>query len=165
MCNVALIAGTYHAIKVEYKEITGNAHIQLHWSTRSIGKQVFPSSQFYYTSHIVGSPFLTIISPGAADYPYSTFIDDAVEGNRTVAIAGDRTSFYLQELTNGDAQGDVQSPEEQFTVDIVGSHGSVSGDVIYMSSGQYRVDYTVLKAGSYQVIYTSKLTGPTFTVV
>jgi hypothetical protein len=157
--SVALNAGTYHDIKLEYKEITGVASVQLQWSTRSIRKQIVPPSQLYYTSHIVGSPFLTTISPGAADYPYSAFVDEASEADRTIAIAGDRTSFYLQakdssgnnKLTNGDAQGDIQSPEEQFTVDIIGSHGSVSGDVTYMSSGQYRVDYTVLKAGSYQV--------------
>ena len=157
--SVALNAETFHDVKIEYKEITGDANIRLQWSTRSIRKQVIPSSQLYYTSHIVGSPFLTTVSPGAADYPYSTFIDDANEGDRTIAIAGESTYFYLQakdssgnnKLTNGDAQGDMQSPEEQFTVDIIGSHGSVSGNVVYMNSGQYRVDYTALKAGSYQV--------------
>eukprot|EP00956_Cyclotella_meneghiniana_P005779 scaffold7486_cov54-Cyclotella_meneghiniana.AAC.1 len=92
--------------------------------------------------HCVGSPFLTAVSPGAADYPYSTFIDYANEGDRTIAIAGERTYFYLQakdssgnnKLTNGDAQGDVQSPEEQFTIDIIRSHGSVSGNVVYRIS-------------------------------
>ena len=157
--SVPLTAGAYHDLKVEYKEITGNAYIQLQWSTRSIKKQTIPPSQLYYTSHIVGSPFLTTVSPGAADYPYSTFVDEAIEGNRTVTIAGDRTSFYLQakdssgnnKLTNGDSQGDAQSPEEQFTVEIIGSHGAVSGDVVYLNSGMYRVDYSVLKAGTYQV--------------
>ena len=157
--SVPLTAGVFHDVKVEYKEITGDAYIQLQWSTRSIEKQIIPPSQLYYTSHIVGSPFLTTVSPGAADYPYSTFVDDVIEGNRTVTIAGDRASFYLQakdstgnkKLTNGDAQGDAQSPEEQFTVEVIGSHGSVSGDVVYLKSGMYRVDYTVMKAGTYQV--------------
>ena len=76
-----------------------------------------------------------------------------------VAVAGERSTFYLQardssgndKLTNGDDQGDMQSPEEQFTVDIVAHSGSVSGIVTYLENGKYRVDYTVLKAGSYQV--------------
>jgi hypothetical protein len=32
----------------------------------------------------------------AADSPYSAFVDEAIEAGRTIAIAGDRTSFYLQ---------------------------------------------------------------------
>eukprot|EP00804_Cyclotella_cryptica_P021433 CCRYP_005783-RA/>CCRYP_005783-RA protein AED:0.00 eAED:0.00 QI:831/1/1/1/1/1/3/2372/6166 len=153
-----LTSDSFHDLKIEYKEITGEANIQLQWSSPSTKKQIIPPSQLYYTSHIVGSPFLTNVSPGAADYPYSGFIEVPGE-DRSAAIAGERTSFYLQardssgnkKLTNGDAQGDVQTPEEQFTVEITGTHGSMSGDVTYMSSGQYRVDFIVLKAGTYQV--------------
>jgi len=157
--TVDLTADAFHDIKVEYKEITGDAHIQLEWSSRSLRKQIIPSSQLFHPSHIVGSPFTTTISPGAADYPHSDFIDDMLlpGQNRSVAIAGDKTSFYLQakdssgndKITNADAQGDLQ--EEQFEVDIVGDHGLVTGDVTYIEDGQYRVDYNVLKAGTYQV--------------
>ena len=156
--TVELTANSFHDLKMEYKELTGDAHVRLEWTSRSLRKQVIPPSQLFYPSHIVGSPYQTTVSPGAADYPHSGFIDIAGQ-NRSVAIAGDRTSFYLQardasgnnKLTNGDAQGDVQSPEEQFTVDIVSDHGSVSGEVKYLDSGKYRVDFSVLKAGSYQV--------------
>ena len=155
---VHLVAGTFHDVKVEYKELTGDAQVQLQWSSPSIRKQVIPPSHFFYSSHIVGSPFRTTISPGAADYPHSDFIDMPGE-NRSQAIAGEETSFYLQakdstgnnKATNGDAQGDLQSPQEQFTVDIIGQHTSASGVVTYLESGQYRVDYTIIKAGSYQV--------------
>ncbi|KAL9189871.1 hypothetical protein ACHAXT_009546 [Thalassiosira profunda] len=156
--TVDLTAGTFHDVKVEYKEITGDANCRLEWSSRSLKKQVIPSAQLFHPSHIVGSPFLTTVLPGAADYPHSDFID--TEGqDRSVAVAGDRTSFYLQakdssgndKLTSGDAQGDLQSPEEQFAVEIVGDHGSTTGEVTYLEPGQYRVDYTVLKAGAYQV--------------
>eukprot|EP00956_Cyclotella_meneghiniana_P028689 scaffold67661_cov136-Cyclotella_meneghiniana.AAC.1 len=60
--GVSLSAETFHHIKIEYKEMTGDANIRLQWSTRSIRKQVIPSTQLYYTSHIVGSPFLTAVS-------------------------------------------------------------------------------------------------------
>ena len=171
--TVGLSSGSFHDLKIEYKEITGNAYIRLEWSSRSLRKQVIPTSQLLYPSHIVRSPFQTTVSPGAADYPHSTFIDTTGQ-NRSVAVAGERTMFYLQardssgndKLTNGDAQGDMQSPEEQFTVDIVAALqklapsktegieiecGSVSGVVTYLENGKYRVDYYVLKAGSYQV--------------
>ena len=153
-----LTAGSYHDLKIEYKELTGDAYVRLEWSSRSLRKQIIPPSQLFYPSHIVGSPFQTTVSPGAADYPHSTFID-TVDQNRSEAVAGERSTFYLQardssgndKLTNGDDQGDMQSPEEQFTVDIVAHSGSVSGIVTYLENGKYRVDYNVLKAGSYQV--------------
>ena len=71
------------------------------------------------------------VSPGAVDYPYSDFIGTTGQ-NRSVAIAGDRTLFYLQakgssgndKITAEDAQGDLQSPDEKFMVDIIGSRSS-----------------------------------------
>jgi hypothetical protein len=98
------------------------------------------------------------VSHGTAEYLYSGFVDIECY-NRSVVIAGDRTSFYHQtrdasgnnKLTNGDAQGNLQSPEEQLMVNIVADHGSVLGKVTYLDSGKYRVDFSVLKAGSYQV--------------
>ena len=109
--SVSLVADTFHDIKVEYKELTGDASIVLEWSSRSIRRQVIPSSQLYYPAHIVGSPFTTYVSPGSADYPHSTFID--IPGvNRSVAIAGERTSFFLQAKdSNGNAK--ISTLEEQ----------------------------------------------------
>lgn len=156
--TVELTAGVFHDLKVEYKEITGDANLQLEWSSRSLRKQAINPSQLYHPSHIVGSPFRTTITAGAADYPYSDIIE--IEGqNITLAVAGERTSFLLQardssgnaRLFSGDASDEVQWAEEHFTVDIVGDQGSISGDITYLESGQHRVDYTVLKAGTYRV--------------
>ena len=155
---MCLTAGSFHDLKIEYTKLTGDAYVRLEWSSRSLQKQIIPPSQLFYPSHIVGSPFRTTVFPGAADYPHSTFID-TIGQNRSEAVSGERTTFYLQardssgndKLTNGDDQGDMQSPEEQFTVDIIAHSGSVSGIVTYLENGKYRVDYNVLKAGSYQV--------------
>ena len=76
-----------------------------------------------------------------------------------MAIAGERTSFFIQardssgnlRLFSGDTPEELQLAEEQFTVDIIGERGSISGDITYLESGQHRVDYTVLKAGTYRV--------------
>ena len=156
--TVHLEANTFHDVKVEYKELTGDAQVHLQWSSPSIRKQTIPPIQLFYSSHIVGSPFRTAISPGAADYPHSDFIDMPGQ-NRSQTIAGEKTSFYIQakdsignnKVTNGDAQGDMQSPQEQFSVEIIGEHASSSGVVTYLEYGKYRVDYTIIKAGTYQV--------------
>lgn len=66
-------------------------------------------------------------------------------------IAGDRRLFYLQtrdscsnnKFTNEDAQGDMQTPEEQFSVGNIGTQVSISGNVTYMSSDQHYVGFTV----------------------
>ena len=94
-----LSAGSFHDLKIEYKELTGEARIQLEWSSRSLRKQIIPPSQLFHTSHIVGSPFLTTISPGAADYPYSDFIDipdEIVSEGR--ALQGKDSGVWLWQL-------------------------------------------------------------------
>jgi len=103
-----------------------------------------------------------MISPGAADYPYTDFVD-VLGKDRTETVAGEQTHFIIQakdstgnnKVHNGDSQGDHQSPEEQFTVDIIGdgidTQGPYSGNVEYIGSGQYRVEYILNKAGKYTV--------------
>jgi len=156
--QMQLTANSYHDIKIEYKKETGPAYFQLQWSSRSIRKHVIPSSNLYYPTHILGSPFPTIIMPGGTDYPHSDFVP--VSGrDRTRATAGEQAFFLIQakdligniKTSNGDSQGDYQSPQQQFTVDIIGSHGTTSGSVAYIGSGQYRVNYTLTKAGMYTV--------------
>ncbi len=87
--------------------------------------------------------FLSVLQ--TANYVHSGFIYLAGQ-NRLVAIDGDLTSFYLQsshrvksannKLTNEDARGNVQSPEEQLMVNIL-ADGCVSGEVIYLDCGKY----------------------------
>jgi hypothetical protein len=114
------------------------------------------NAKYYGNQRLLDDPLIQQVDP-TINFHWSLniithgFID--VEGhNISVAIAGDRTSFYLQardasgnnKLTNGDAQGDLQSPEEHFTVNIVADHGSVLGKVTYLDSGKYCIDFSVL---------------------
>lgn len=92
---VPLNANVFHDIMLEYKEETGSASIRLEWSSNSIEKQVIPVDQLYFSTHISGSPFTTVIVPGAADYPFSTFIDSP-SSDRSISIAGETSTFYIQ---------------------------------------------------------------------
>lgn len=132
--------------------------MQLFWGSRTVEKEIIPSDKFYFGSHIQGSPFFTNVLPGAADYPFSNFLD--LPGvNRSIAIAGGKKSFIIQAKDSlGNAkiacalsQGDHISPEEQFTVEFVGPSITVSGDVKCIGKGQYKVEYTLLQAGLYKV--------------
>ena len=160
--SVVLTKDKFHDILVEYREETGLAYVQLQWSSSSIRKQVISPLQLYQPLHISGSPFPVVISPGAADYPYTGFVD-VLGKDRTETVSGEQTHFVIQakdsmgnnKVHNGDSQGDHQSPKEQFMVDIIGdgidTQGPYSGNVEYIGSGQYRVDYILNKAGKYTV--------------
>ena len=167
--TVSLTKDQFHDIRVEYREETGLAYVQLQWSSSSIRKQPISPLLLYHSSHIAGSPFPVVVSPGAMDHVWSDLHGD----NLNETVAGEQTQFIIQakdregnpKIHDGTAQGDMASPADQFSVNIVvGSGGSsagdgdgdggsmtVSGDVEYIGNGQYKVQYVIPKAGDYQV--------------
>lgn len=46
-CTVALTAGQFHAIKIEYYENTGSANVNLEWESSSQVRQIVPSKNLY----------------------------------------------------------------------------------------------------------------------
>jgi hypothetical protein len=66
MSTLALKANVFYDIKMEYKQIIGNAFARLFWASASVTKELIPSSQFYYETQTQKSPFGLIISPNAA---------------------------------------------------------------------------------------------------
>jgi hypothetical protein len=160
--TVTLSKDHFHDLRVEYREETGLAYIQLQWSSSSIRKQPISPLLLYHSSHIAGSPFPVAVSPGAMDHVWS----DLQGKNLNETVAGKQTQFLIQakdregnaKVYDGTAQGDVASPADQFSVDIVGSGGgssssstTISGHVEYIGNGQYKVQYVVPKAGNYHV--------------
>jgi hypothetical protein len=61
--------GSFHDIRIDYKEERSNAMTILMWGSPSKSKEVIPSSALYYADHVVGSPRSVSIVPGAADFP------------------------------------------------------------------------------------------------
>jgi len=152
------IAEKMYDIVIEYKEEVGPANIKLQWSSNTIPKQIIPKEQFFYPTHISGSPFSLSITPGAADYPYSDILS-VRDKNYRIGIAGDLNFFLIQakdsagndKITNNDSQGDKQFLDEYFTVDITGNTGVTSGKVQYQKDGKYRVEFRLLQSGTYEV--------------
>lgn len=56
----------FYNIKLEYKEVTGTAFVELSWATQSTPKEIIPASQFYYETHVKQSPFSFLVSPNIA---------------------------------------------------------------------------------------------------
>ena len=83
-----------------------------------------------------------------------------VDGQQISITRNNRQNDYDTELnyttyysTSSSSIAKYTSHEEQFEVSIIGEDNGISvyGEVAYLSDGQFRVDYNVLKAGMYQV--------------
>jgi hypothetical protein len=155
--TVVLNKDIYHDIKLEYKEERNSAFITLQWSSFTFSKQTIPPSQLYQASHIVGSPFVTAIIPGSADYPYTTAYGPGLES----PVAGIKSKFTIQAKdlygnnktgSGRDSASDHLDGHDSFFVNVVGPDGaalSVTPD--YIGGGAYACEYIGAKSGRYLV--------------
>jgi hypothetical protein len=121
--------------------------------SNSIHKEAIPSDQLFYASHISGSPFMTLICPGSANYPHSTIVP-IPNHDYNFTIAGNPTYFFIEARdSNGNIKSfdSLEDASEQFTTDTIGKSGVSSGKVTFTEGGTFRVDYNLLKAGNYTV--------------
>ena len=84
----------FHDIVLEYIENTGPASVRLFWSSQSTPREIIPTDRLYRAEHIVGSPFATIVVPGASDYPFSSAWGPGL--NATGVRAGIVTRFLIE---------------------------------------------------------------------
>ena len=151
--TVSLAAGSYHDIKLEFKEERGNAACKLEWSSFSVARQVVPKTALSYASHIVGSPYSTATVPSAADYPYTT----ATPTNTTAGIptmfivqakdvsGNNKTNDYFQDDDAGNGLAVVLSGPGAYKVDVT---------PVYIGNGKYQCDYVAQVAGAYSYSIT-----------
>jgi len=90
--TIALKANVFYAIKMEYKELTGNAYATLSWSSPSTPKEIVPASQLYYETHAVSSPFSTQVVPALTCAVTSVASGDGL----AKATAGTASQFTIQ---------------------------------------------------------------------
>ena len=146
VATVPLTANKYHDIRVEYKEVTGTAIVSLQWSSFSVSKQYIPSSQLYYPTNIVGSPFGVAVVPGAADFPHTT-----ASGPGLVSpVAGIPATFTIQAKDAN--QNNKTIGDYAFDVSLEGPGGiNIGVTPEYIGGGQYKCTYTAVTSGSYKV--------------
>ncbi|KAH9133873.1 hypothetical protein LEN26_006954, partial [Aphanomyces euteiches] len=101
-------------------------------------------------NHIVGSPFVLNVVPGATDYPYTTAYGPGVNGS----TAGNVATFVIQSKdqigNNKTVAGDV------YDVQLVGTVGTTAKlspfkPPEYLGQGQYLVSYKATISGTYQI--------------
>ncbi|RHZ10616.1 hypothetical protein DYB31_002620, partial [Aphanomyces astaci] len=143
-----LIANRYHDVRLEFHKATGSAYLSLQWSSTFVPIQVIPSTAFYRPSHIVGSPYLLNVIPGATDFPYTTATGDGLRSS----TAGNVATFIIQSKdqrgNNKTVDGDV------FDVQLTGTVGTTAKltpfkTPEYLGQGQYLVSYKATVSGTY----------------
>ena len=152
--QVSLTANVYYDLVIEYQELTGSARVIFSYGSTSVKKQVVPSANLYNSLDVVGSPFSTVIVPGAAEYPFT----DAYGLGLSLATTGTPASFRIQVK---DSMGNNMTVDyEQFDpADLlsVKIYGGAFGKTIYyagltyLGEGLFEASYLPLSAGAYNI--------------
>ncbi|KAH9100136.1 hypothetical protein LEN26_016139, partial [Aphanomyces euteiches] len=132
-----MVANRFHDIRLEFHKSTGTAFLSLQWSSTFVNVQPVPYSALFNPNHIVGSPFVLNVVPGATDYPYTTAYGPGVNGS----TAGNVATFVIQSKdqigNNKTVAGDV------YDVQLVGTVGTTAKlspfkPPEYLGQGQYQ---------------------------
>ena len=67
-----MVQGKAHEIRIEYRDMTGDAMIKFFWSSASTPLTVVPSSALFYMEPIKGSPFPLVCQSARTSASQST---------------------------------------------------------------------------------------------
>ena len=88
-----LVGNVLYDVKVQYKELVGNAQMSLLWESTSRSLEVVPSYRlFSQSSHVAGSPFQTTVFPALT----SGAVSVAYGQGLSLATAGNPAAFTIQ---------------------------------------------------------------------
>jgi hypothetical protein len=88
-----LVSNVLYDVKVQYKEMLGNAQISLLWESTSRTLEVIPSYRLFSSSnHVAGSPFQTTVFPALT----SGAVSIATGQGLSLATAGIPAGFTIQ---------------------------------------------------------------------
>jgi len=93
--TIALMSGTLYPIKIEYKQVVGNATMQLRWSSRSQSKDVVSSNSLYSnatTFNLCNRNMTVAVEPAVVCSSKS----EASGSGLTIATAGKPARFTIQ---------------------------------------------------------------------
>lgn len=144
---VSLTAGHLHDIIVEYQELSGEATMELRWSSPSVFKEIIPATNLYYLEHINSSPFTAVtINAGEAADPAQTI------ATGTGLEAGSAGTAAPLSVTAYDVFGNVQDAvTASHSISVTGPDGSPTTSLVYVANGVYTGSYTVATSGVYSI--------------
>ena len=93
--TIALVSGTMYPLRLEYKQVTGNASVQLRWKSRTQPKAIVPRTAFYSwtTTHLLSNSNNSVyVEPAAVCSATSTAFGHGL----SIATAGMPAFFTIQ---------------------------------------------------------------------
>ena len=157
--TIVLKPHVFYNIKLEYKEVTGTAFVELSWASQSTPKEIIPASQLYYETHVKQSPFSFLVSPNIAVGAHSWATGEGL----ALATAGTSAQLTLQANDVYDNErgegGDIFSVRV-FPPNSIenGADGRpVHAVVVDEGDSSYISEYTQYAAGS-NTLYATLLT-------
>ena len=142
--TIALQANRLYSIKIEYKEVTNTAYMQMSWMSERTPKSIIPSTVLYYESNVYQSPFEFIVQPGAI-VSTSCIANGA---GLQVATAGKASQFTVNSVDQfGNSRG---VGGDSFSVHIYAKNARKRpdhGSTVDNTDSSYSVEYTTFIAG------------------
>jgi hypothetical protein len=142
--TIGLQANRLYSIKIEYKEVTNTAYMQMYWMSERTPKSIIPSTVLYYETNVYQSPFEFIVQPGGV--VSTSCVANGV--GLKVATAGKASQFTINSVDEfGNSRG---VGGDSFSVLIYAQelrkrpdHGSTVDN----TDSSYSVEYTTFIAG------------------
>jgi hypothetical protein len=158
----------YCPIVLEYRELTGNAQVQLYWSSVSFTKEIISAANLFTAEHIQGSPFANVPISPIASASNRLSVGSTLRGILVSApvIAGKEFAFQvLPRDVNGNAwrkrqfalSDDAFAARLSLSTDLSlggGLGASTSVDAVVMWDLQcdcFRASMTPIRSGQYNL--------------
>ena len=146
--NIALTAGELASIRLEFREVAGNATLSLEWASFSTPRGFINPGKLFRGPIINGAPVLLEVATGTVNADNSVAYGEYL----TAARCLESRTFYIQAKDTADNL--LKSNQEVFQVTF---NGPVTFTVVSAPvnpdamDGLYQVEYLVNVAGTYRV--------------
>lgn len=108
--NIALTAGELASIRLEFREVAGNATLSLEWASFSTPRGFINAGQLFQGLIINGAPVLLEVATGTVNADNSVAYSEYL----TAARCLESRSFFIQAKDTAD--NDLKSNQEVFQV-------------------------------------------------
>lgn len=141
-----LVQGDWYQVKVEWRQLEGEARYSLKWASASIPPQVIPSQYLFYPVFVPGSPWLfeAVVGSSDASKCYARGFDAVFAGNsRTITLFS----------VNG--KGEIEDhPSDLFTIQAKLGSVEATFTSYYSANGLSYADISLTLVGIYTLTIT-----------
>ena len=144
--TVLVSQGEYYSLKLEWRQLEGQAAYSLKWTSASIAAQVIPAQYLFYPALVPGSAWVFSVTQGNSDALkcYASGFDPLIAGNPRAIT-----------LVSVDAKGvNVNNPDDLYTITAKFTASEVAFTSVYDGNGLSHADISLTTAGIYTLSIT-----------